>query len=98
MLIVDAQILRWENGAPSPPHRQQDGSAAMDEAGVDRALIHPVAIDRNVEWSDRFQHRSCDCRPVRSGTNLMHEEAGSRYFTEHRQGWDQKFERQVDFG
>jgi len=103
MLIVDAQIHLWEKGTPSLPHRQEPYSAeqaiaAMDEAGVDRALIHPVAIDRNVESSARFQHRSCDCRPVRSGTNLMHEEAGSRYFTEHRQGWDQKFEGQVDFG
>jgi hypothetical protein len=47
MLIVDGQIHLWEKGAPSPPHRQEPYSAeqaiaAMDQAGVDRALIHPV--------------------------------------------------------
>jgi predicted TIM-barrel fold metal-dependent hydrolase len=50
MLIVDAQIHLWEKGTPSPPHRQEPYSAkqaiaAMDEAGVDRALIHPVLWD-----------------------------------------------------
>ena len=50
MLIVDGQIHLWEKGAPSPPHRREPYSAeqaiaAMDEAGVDRALIHPVLWD-----------------------------------------------------
>ncbi len=50
MLIVDGQIHLWENGMPSPPDRQepysaQQAIAAMDEAGVDRALIHPVLWD-----------------------------------------------------
>ena len=50
MLIVDAQIHLWEKGTPSPPHRQEPYSAeeaiaAMDEAGIDRALIHPVLWD-----------------------------------------------------
>src|SRR5215469_10796422 len=50
MLIVDAQIHLWEKGTPSPPHRQEPYSAeeaiaAMDQAGVDRALIHPVLWD-----------------------------------------------------
>src|SRR5438093_13694557 len=50
MLIVDAQIHLWEKGTPSPHHRQEPYSAeeaiaGMDEAGVDRALIHPVLWD-----------------------------------------------------
>src|SRR5260370_8391850 len=50
MLIVDGQIHLWEKGTPSPPHRQEPYSAAqaiaaMDQAGVDRALIHPVVWD-----------------------------------------------------
>ena len=52
MLIVDGQIHLWEKGMPSPPHRQEPYSAeqaiaAMDQAGVDRALIHPVLWDPN---------------------------------------------------
>ena len=52
MLIVDGQIHLWEKGTPSPPHRQEPYSAeqaiaAMDQAGVDRALIHPVLWDPN---------------------------------------------------
>ena len=47
MLIVDAQIHVWEKGTPLPPHRQKPYSAAeaiaaLEEAGIDRALIHPV--------------------------------------------------------
>jgi hypothetical protein len=47
MLIVDGQIHLWEKGTPSAHHRQEPYSAeqaiaGMDEAGVDRALIHPV--------------------------------------------------------
>ena len=50
MLIADGQIHLWEKGTPSPQHRQQPFSAeqaiaAMDEAGVDRALVHPVLWD-----------------------------------------------------
>jgi predicted TIM-barrel fold metal-dependent hydrolase len=50
MLIVDAQIHLWEKGTRSVHHRQEPYSAeqaivAMDEAGVDRALIHPVLWD-----------------------------------------------------
>jgi predicted TIM-barrel fold metal-dependent hydrolase len=50
MLIVDGQIHLWEKGTPSPQHRQEPHSAeqaiaAMDQAGVDRALIHPVLWD-----------------------------------------------------
>jgi len=50
MLIVDGQIHLWEKGTPSPQHRQEPYSAeqaiaAMDEAGVDRALVHPVLWD-----------------------------------------------------
>ena len=50
MLIVDGQIHLWEKGTPSPQHQQEPFSpeqaiAAMDQAGVDRALIHPVLWD-----------------------------------------------------
>ena len=54
MLIVDGQIHLWEKGTPSAHHRQQPYSAeqaiaGMDEAGVDRALIHPVLWDPDFE-------------------------------------------------
>ena len=60
MLIVDGQIHLWEKGTPSPPHRQEpylaeQAIAAMDQAGVDRALIHPVLWDPDFE---RIGHRS----------------------------------------
>jgi hypothetical protein len=47
MIIIDGQIHLWEKGTPSAHHRQQpylaeQAIAAMDAAGVDRALIHPV--------------------------------------------------------
>src|SRR3954451_11467127 len=50
MIIVDGQIHLWEKGTPSPHHRQEpylaeQAIAGMDEAGVDRALIHPVLWD-----------------------------------------------------
>ena len=50
MLIVDGQIHLWEKGTPSAHHRQEPYSAeqaiaGMDQAGVDRALIHPVLWD-----------------------------------------------------
>src|SRR5580700_9957737 len=68
MLIVDGQIHLWEKGTPSPQHRQEPYSAeeaiaGMDQAGVDRALIHPVlwdpdsnelAIEAVRKYPDRF--------------------------------------------
>jgi predicted TIM-barrel fold metal-dependent hydrolase len=50
MMIVDAQIHLWAKGTPSAHHRQEPYSkdqalADMDEAGVDRAVIHPVMWD-----------------------------------------------------
>ena len=50
MLVTDAQIHLWEKGTPSPQHQQQpflveEAIAKMDEAGVDRALVHPVYWD-----------------------------------------------------
>ena len=50
MMIVDAQIHIWAKGTPSAHHRQAPYSkdqalAAMDEAGVDRAVIHPPMWD-----------------------------------------------------
>ena len=50
MIIVDGQIHLWEKGTPSAHHRQQpylaeQAIADMDEAGVDRALVHPVLWD-----------------------------------------------------
>ena len=68
MLTVDAQIHLWEKGTPSAHHRQEPYSAeqaiaGMDEAGVDRALIHPVlwdpdsnelAIEAVRKYHDRF--------------------------------------------
>ncbi len=50
MMIVDAQIHHWAKGKPSAHHRQtpflmDEALAGMDEAGVDRAVIHPVMWD-----------------------------------------------------
>src|SRR5215472_15824134 len=50
MLIVDGQIHLWEKGTPSGHHRQEPYSAeqaiaGMDEAGIARALVHPVLWD-----------------------------------------------------
>jgi predicted TIM-barrel fold metal-dependent hydrolase len=50
MIIVDAQIHLWAKGTPSAHHRQapylmKDALAAMDEAGVNRAVIHPPMWD-----------------------------------------------------
>jgi predicted TIM-barrel fold metal-dependent hydrolase len=49
-MIVDAQIHLWAKGTPSAHHRQtpylkDEALAAMDAAGVDRAVIHPVMWD-----------------------------------------------------
>ena len=68
MLIVDAQIHLWGKGTPSAHHRQEPYSAeqaiaGMDDAGVDRALIHPVlwdpdsnelAVEAVRKYPDRF--------------------------------------------
>src|SRR6266850_4669298 len=50
MIIVDGQIHLWEKGTPSAHHRQEPYSAEqaiadMDDAGIDRALVHPVLWD-----------------------------------------------------
>src|ERR1700730_3952285 len=50
VIIVDGQIHLWEKGTPSAHHRQEPYSAEqaiadMDDAGVDRALVHPVLWD-----------------------------------------------------
>jgi len=50
MMICDAQIHLWAKGTPSAHHRQapfskEQALALMDEAGVDRAVIHPVMWD-----------------------------------------------------
>ena len=49
-MIVDAQIHLWAKGTPSAHHRQtpylkDEALAAMDAAGVDRAVIHPAMWD-----------------------------------------------------
>jgi predicted TIM-barrel fold metal-dependent hydrolase len=78
MLIVDAQIHLWEKGTPSAHHRQEPYSAeqaiaGMDDAGVDRALIHSVlwdpdsnelAVEAVRKYLDRFgRHRQLgSCR------------------------------------
>src|SRR5215813_3589529 len=68
MLIVDGQFTSGKKGTPSPPHRQEPyfaehAIAAMDQAGVDRPLIHPVlwhpdsnelAIEAVRKYPDRF--------------------------------------------
>ena len=50
MIIVDGQIHLWQKGTPSAHNRQEpylaeQAIADMDEAGVDRALVHPVLWD-----------------------------------------------------
>jgi predicted TIM-barrel fold metal-dependent hydrolase len=50
MLIVDAQIHIWSKGTTLPPHRAEPYSqdqvlADMNEAGIDRAIIHPPSWD-----------------------------------------------------
>jgi hypothetical protein len=68
MLIVVGQLHLWEKGTPSPPHRQEPYSAeqaiaAMDEGGVDRALIHPVLWDPDsISWPSK---RCGNTRPLR---------------------------------
>jgi hypothetical protein len=54
-VIVDAQIHLWEKGTPSAHHRQEPYSAeqaiaGMDEAGVDRALIHVLWDRTRMSW------------------------------------------------
>ena len=48
MPIIDAQIHLWRTGAPHSPHTSkpflvEDALSGMDDAGIDRALIHPPA-------------------------------------------------------
>ena len=51
MLIVDAQVHIWESGTPVPIHRQVSHYTKdellhdMDEAGVDRVVLHPPSWD-----------------------------------------------------
>jgi hypothetical protein len=41
--FIDGQIHVWEKGTPSSPIASaKQAIAGMDEAGVDRALIHPA--------------------------------------------------------
>ena len=53
MRIIDAQIHIWSSGTPSVDHRpvpvvtHAEMLAAMDEAGVDAAIIHPPGWDPN---------------------------------------------------
>jgi len=53
MRIVDAQVHIWSSGTPSVDHRPvpvvsaAEMLAAMDEAGVDAAIIHPPGWDPN---------------------------------------------------
>jgi predicted TIM-barrel fold metal-dependent hydrolase len=68
MKIVDAQIHIWAKGTPSAHHRQEPYSAdqalrGMNEAGVDRAVIHPpmwdpdsneLAVEAVSAYPDRF--------------------------------------------
>tara|TARA_A100001037_G_scaffold305424_1_gene345567 strand:+ start:779 stop:1585 length:807 start_codon:yes stop_codon:yes gene_type:complete len=48
MPIVDAQVHLWRTGIAHPPHPAkpflvEDAISGMDEAGIDRALVHPPA-------------------------------------------------------
>ena len=48
MAIIDAQIHLWTNGTATPPHLTRpyladEAIRAMDEAGIDGALLHPPA-------------------------------------------------------
>jgi len=51
MLIVDAQVHIWESGTPVGIHRQVSSYTKdellrdMDEAGVDRVVLHPPSWD-----------------------------------------------------
>jgi hypothetical protein len=87
MLIVDAQIHLWEKGTPSA-HRQGPYSAeqaitGMDEAGVDRALIHPVCGAQGV--AKRYAQLN---RPNRAGENFDPELVGRGKDCDLRAGSD----------
>ncbi len=51
MLFVDAQVHIWSSGTPNPPHRNVPAHTkdellrAMDEAGVNAAVLHPPGWD-----------------------------------------------------
>lgn len=49
-MIVDAQIHLWSKGETLPPHRvapylMEEALDDMDDAGIDRAIIHPPGWD-----------------------------------------------------
>ncbi|MGA7262477.1 MAG: hypothetical protein WBX30_16480, partial [Stellaceae bacterium] len=87
MLIVDAQIHLWEKGTPSAHHRQEPYSAeqaiaGMNEAGVDRALIHPVlwdpdsnelAVEAVRKYPDRFAIMGWFYLDDPQGRDLVHQ-------------------------
>jgi predicted TIM-barrel fold metal-dependent hydrolase len=69
MHITDAQVHIWSSGTPSQDHRAvpvvtaEETIAAMDQAGVAAAIIHPPGWDPNADavaaaavrrWPDRF--------------------------------------------
>ena len=68
MMIVDAQIHIWGKGTPSAHHRQapfsmEQALAGMDEAGVDKAILHPpmwdpdsneLSVEAAITHPDRF--------------------------------------------
>ena len=70
MLIVDRQIHLREKGTPSAHHRQEpypaeEAIAAMDAAGVDRALVHPVLWDPGSnELAEAAVRRYPDCSAI----------------------------------
>ena len=69
MLIVDSQVHIWINTQMAPIHRQvpnftaEDLIAEMDEAGVDRVILHPPGVVPNGNES-RHRRRQCPSRPV----------------------------------
>lgn len=70
MLIVDAQIHLWSSGTPLAHHKratfsQEEALAEMDEAGVGRAIICPVAWDPN---SVNLGREAALAHPRRFGT------------------------------
>jgi predicted TIM-barrel fold metal-dependent hydrolase len=70
MLIVDSQVHIWESGTPVSIHRQVSHYTKdellrdMDEAGVDRAILHPPSWDPRanevaIEAARRHPDRLC---------------------------------------
>ena len=69
MAVIDAQVHLYRKGTPIPPHQTQpflvdDALRAMDEAGVDGAILHPPvswdpdsneqAVEAAQAWPERF--------------------------------------------